>query len=137
MKKIIVLSLIFIVPIFINIPKVDAITPSMEPEYNGIDVSNWQGYIDYGKVKQAGIEVVYIKSSEGRTFRDPYFQYNYENAKANGLKVGFYHFLTATSEQGAREQARFFASVISGKSPDCKLAMDFEEFGSRNNNRSN
>lgn len=108
-----------------------AIVPSGELKYDGIDVSNWQGNIDFRKVKEQGIDIVYIKASEGTTFRDPYFDRNYEKAKENGLKVGFYHFLTATTNEGARNQAQFFASVISGKSPDCKLAMDFEQF---NNN---
>ena len=67
--------------------------------YNGIDVSGWQGYIDFSKVKNAGIEVVYIKASEGTRTKDPYFELNYENAKANGLNVGFYHYLTATNER--------------------------------------
>ena len=70
-----------------------------------------------------------MKSSEGRSFIDPYFNQNYTNAKANGLKVGFYHYLIARSNEEAIEEARFFVSVISGKEPDCRLAMDFESFG--------
>ena len=97
--------------------------------YSGIDVSNWQGYIDYASVKQSGIDIVYIKSSQGENIIDPYFRINYNNAKANGIKVGFYHYLTATSLEKAISQAEFFSSVISNTSPDCKLAMDFEEFG--------
>ena len=49
--------------------------------------------------------------------------------KEHGLKVGFYHYLTATTTAQAVEQAQFFASVISGKMPDCKLVMDYETFG--------
>ena len=127
-KKIISIVLIFTVIIFMNIHISYCIVPSSETEYDGIDVSNWQGYIDYKKVKESGIDIVYIKASEGTAFRDPYFEYNYENAKANGLKVGFYHFLTATNIEQAKKQAQFFSSVISGKIPDCKLAMDFEQF---------
>ena len=44
-------------------------------EYRGIDVSSWQGYIDYKKVKEDGIEIVYIKASEGENFKDPYFKH--------------------------------------------------------------
>ena len=97
--------------------------------YNGIDVSNWQGTIDYAEVKEDGIEIVYIKASQGSNIKDAYFDINYENAKANGLKVGFYHYLTATTEEEAKTQANFFASVISGKTADCKLVMDYETFG--------
>lgn len=97
--------------------------------YAGIDVSNWQGYIDYAQVKNSGIDIVYIKASQGSSIVDSHFRTNYENSKANGLKVGLYHFLTARSVAEAEQQAEYFASVISGTSPDCKLAMDFEVFG--------
>jgi len=127
-KKVLCIILSFTIITLFSISNIYALTPSSELIYEGIDVSNWQGYIDYNKVKQSGIEVVYIKSSEGTRFKDPYFEYNYQNAKANGLKVGFYHFLTATNTEQARRQAQFFASVIAGKAPDCKLAMDFEQF---------
>lgn len=105
--------------------------------YQGIDVSDWQGYINYSKVKNSGIDVVYIKASQGNSIVDSYFRTNYDNAKANGLKVGLYHFLTARSIEEAEAQAQYFASVISGTSPDCKLAMDFEVFGDLNNQQIN
>lgn len=107
-----------------------ALTPSSSVTYDGIDVSNWQGYINYNAVKEDGIDIVYIKSSQGTDYKDPYFEINYENAKANGLLVGVYHFVEARSITEAEREAEFFASVISGKKIDCKLAMDFEEFGS-------
>lgn len=103
-------------------------TPKDELVYEGIDVSNWQRNIDFAQVKASGIEIVYIKASEGTTFKDPYLEANYENAKSNGLKIGFYHYLTATSVAAAQRQASFFASVIEGKEVDCKLVMDYEEF---------
>ncbi len=106
-----------------------ATTASSDEIYNGIDVSDWQGYIDYEQVRNAGIEVVYIKASQGDNIVDSYFRINYRNAKENGIKVGFYHFLTARNEEEARRQAEFFSSVISNTSPDCRLAMDFEVFG--------
>lgn len=112
----------FSIPVF-------AFGPSSSTIYQGIDVSSWQGTINFAQVKNAGIDIVYIKSSEGRSYIDPYFERNYQNAKANDLEVGFYHYVTARTTDQAREQANFFARVISGKEPDCKLAMDFESFG--------
>lgn len=94
-KRILVTFMILTFLFFVNITY--ALTPSADPKYQGIDVSDWQGYIDYEQVRASGIEVVYIKSSQGSNIKDPYFDINYENAKANGLKVGFYHFLTATN----------------------------------------
>lgn len=96
-KIILILGIIITFVFWININSTYAITSLSNLEYQGIDVSNWQGYIDYRKVKESGIEVVYIKSSQGSNIKDPYFDINYENAKVNGLKVGFYHFLTATN----------------------------------------
>ena len=126
-KKILILTMILTLVFFVNVAY--AITPASEPQYQGIDVSDWQGYIDYSQVRSDGVEIVYIKSSQGSNIKDPYFDINYENAKANGLKVGFYHFLTATTTEEAEQEAQFFASVISGKSPDCKLVLDYESFG--------
>lgn len=127
-KQVLKISGIFLVFIFTFLNSIYALSPQSDLSYEGIDVSDWQGYIDYSQVKNSGIEVVYIKSSQGNNIKDPYFEINYENAKANNLKVGFYHFLTATSVEEAEQQAAFFASVISGKQADCKLAMDYEQF---------
>lgn len=54
------------------------------------------------------------------------FGENYAGFKAQGFKIGFYHFMTARSQAEAREQARFFAETIEGTQPDCRLAVDFE-----------
>lgn len=132
-KLCICMALILVLPFYILIAPVYAFGPSESQLYAGIDVSGWQETIDYTQVKQAGIEVVYMKSSEGTTFIDPYFNQNYTNAKANGLKVGFYHYVRARSVEQAVREANFFASVIAGKSPDCRLAMDFEDFGNLSN----
>lgn len=128
--KIVVCFIIMLsAPMYILIAPVYAFTPSNPTLYEGIDVSGWQGNIDFTEVKNDGIEIVYMKASEGSNFVDPYFNQNYTNAKVNGLKVGFYHYLTARSVEEAVEEARFFVATISGKIPDCKLAMDFESFG--------
>ena len=114
-----------------------AFGPSSNTLYDGIDVSSWQRNINFADVKNAGIEIVYMKSSEGSSYIDPYFETNYRNAKANDLKVGFYHYVTARTTEQARTQATFFAKVISGKEPDCRLAMDFENFGNLSINQVN
>ena len=105
--------------------------------YDGIDVSGWQGEIDFAKVKNAGISFVYIKSSEGKNTVDKYFRRNYENAKANGLKIGFYHYVRARNVEDALLEAKHFANTIAGTVPDCKLAMDFENFGNLSKNEIN
>ena len=109
-----------------------AFGPESNITYQGIDVSGWQENIDYAAVKEAGIEIVYMKASQGTNFIDPYFERNYTEAKANNLKVGFYHYVTARTTEEAVIEANFFASVIGGKTPDVRLAMDFESFGNLN-----
>lgn len=134
MKKRFIILLVFIITMlfqfYILVLPSFAFSPSGDTIYEGIDVSSWQGEIDFSQVKASGIEVVYIKSSEGFRSVDSYFEQNYANAKNAGLKVGLYHYVTARSVEDAVRQANFFVSTISGKNPDCKLAMDFESFGS-------
>lgn len=141
MNKIIkICCTILIMPIFLIYllaPSSMALSPSSEPTYAGIDVSGYQGDINYSEVAQAGIEVVYMKSSEGSNYVDSHFERNYTEAKRNGLRVGVYHFLTARSVEQANQQAQFFVSLISGKSIDCRLAMDFESFGNLNRQQIN
>ncbi len=95
--------------------------------YNGIDVSVWQGNINFEDVKADGIEMVYIKASEGIDFIDSNFEINYEKAKAVGLKIGFYHYVTARSATQAVQEAYHFVEVTEGKTCEGKLAMDFED----------
>lgn len=126
-KTFISILILFITLLSIVIP-VFAFPPSNDEIYEGIDVSEWQGKIDFKEVKEAGIDIVYIRASEGTDYIDPYFKENYENAKANGLKTGFYHYVTARTVEEAREEAEFFVFNIKGTQPECKLAMDFESF---------
>ena len=93
----------------------------------GIDVSNWKGNINFKSVKNDGVEVVYIKATEGNYFKDKYAKQNYERAKEQGLRVGFYHFFRAN--KGAKDQANFFVNYlneIGAVNYDCKLALDIE-----------
>lgn len=106
-----------------------AIPPSGGRQYRGIDISEFQGEIDFEEVRRSEIEAVYIRVGAGE-YTDEYFAENYERAKAAGLKIGFYHYVTARSVDEGRRQARFFASLAAGREPDMRLAMDFEYFGS-------
>lgn len=128
MKRKKFIYIFILICVFIMQPVCFAFGPSNLPLHNGIDVSIWQGEINYERVRNDGIEVVYIRSSEGASYVDPYYLRNYNNAKSNGLKIGFYHYLTATTVEEAIEQADFFVSLVGGLEADCKLAMDFEQF---------
>ena len=95
--------------------------------YSGIDISNWQGSIDFSEVRNAGVQLVYIQATEGNFYTDPYLQEFYEGAKDNGLLVGFYHFYSPAVS--AQEQADYFTNAISGLTSDCVLILDLEEAG--------
>ena len=67
-------------------------------KYDGIDISSHQGYIDWAKVsRDKDIRFVYIKATEGSTYRSPHYAYNVTQARRHGLLVGSYHYLTSTS----------------------------------------
>lgn len=97
--------------------------------HKGIDVSRYQGDIDFARVRKDGISAVYIRSSLGSTYIDPKFEQNARNAQANGLLIGFYHYVTARSTSQAEIQARFFARTVRNITFNMRLAMDFESFG--------
>jgi lysozyme len=78
----------------------------------GVDVSHYQGDIDWGQVKDSGISFAFLKATEGTTFIDDTFVQNLQNARAVGIKVGAYHFMRATSATEARKEADYFISLI-------------------------
>lgn len=126
LKKLCIITVICIIAVS---TKVLAIGPASNTIYQGIDVSEWQGEINFQQVANSGIQIVYIKSSEGTSYIDPYFETNYQKARENNLKVGVYHYVIARNIEEAEQEATFFSSVISGKEIDCRLAIDFESFG--------
>jgi GH25 family lysozyme M1 (1,4-beta-N-acetylmuramidase) len=75
----------------------------------GIDVSHWQGSINWSSVRNAGIEFAWMKATEGTTYTDPSFDANYPAAHAAGVIRGAYHFALPDVSSGAT-QANFFAS---------------------------
>lgn len=96
----------------------------------GIDVSFWQGDIDFKAVKNAGCEFVMIRigSYFDSVSLDKCFKANLDNALAAGLDVGVYFYTTDTTPQGAREHARWIAKQLDGKKLAMPVAFDWEEF---------
>ena len=105
-----------------------ALGPDSDRVYQGLDVSAYQGEIDFEELRSAGKSLIYIRAGQGADYQDPYFQQNAAGAKEAGLHFGFYLYVTAKDESQAREQARFFAGLIEGSGYDCRPAMDFEDF---------
>ncbi len=96
---------------------------------DGIDVSHWEGKINFRRVKEAGIRLVYIKATQGTTVVDPDFERNYREADRERMRIGFYHYVTARDVEEAKAEAVFFSEKIKGKNQHARPAMDFEEFG--------
>ena len=95
----------------------------------GIDVSKYQGKIDWNKVKADGVEFVVIRAGYGREIsqKDPYFEQNYKGAKAAGLRVGTYWYSYAESAEDAKTEAKAFLEAVSGKAFDLPVYYDVEE----------
>ena len=96
--------------------------------YKGIDVSKYQGSIDFNKVKAQGYTFVIIKAGYGKysTQVDPYFEENYKRAKAAGLNVGAYWFGYATTVADAKKEANVCMQAIKGKKFEYPIYYDME-----------
>lgn len=97
----------------------------------GIDVSTWQGNIDWNKVKADGIEFAMLRSSFGKENPDKQtdnkFWQNYRNAKAAGVPIGAYHYSYATTVEDAKKEADFFLSIVKGCQFEYPIAFDIED----------
>lgn len=76
----------------------------------GVDVSNWQGEIDWPTLAAQGIGFAYIKATEGSTFTDAHFAENWQGALDAGVLTGAYHFLSESST-GEAQAAHIIATV--------------------------
>ena len=97
----------------------------------GIDVSEHNLAIDYKKVKESGIDFVYLRIgwrgySEGKLHEDVYFKTNYNNVTANNLLVGAYFFSQAVNEDEAIEEANYLLNILNGRKLDLPIIYDFE-----------
>ncbi|MBR1470387.1 MAG: Ig-like domain-containing protein [Lachnospiraceae bacterium] len=103
----------------------------------GIDVSQWNGSIDWNKVKAAGVDYVIIRCgyrgyTSGVLVEDPKFRSNVQGAAAAGLKVGIYFFTQAINEVEAVEEASMCLSLIRGYNITYPVFIDTEFTTSRN-----
>ena len=103
----------------------------------GIDVSKWQGDIDYEKVKAAGVEFVFIKLGgengiNGEYYLDPKFERNIEGFKSVDIPVGLYFYSYANSIQKAKEDALWVIDQIKNYDIDLPIAFDWENWSKFN-----
>lgn len=93
----------------------------------GIDVSSHNGIIDYPAVQKDGVEFVWIKASEGESFKDKNFYSNHANAGKAGLKRGAYHFFRF--DKDGVEQALNLLDVVGDRILELGIAIDIESSG--------
>ncbi|MHC1694397.1 MAG: GH25 family lysozyme [Eubacteriales bacterium] len=77
----------------------------------GIDVSSYQGVIDWGVISKQDISFAFIKATEGSTFVDNYFTDNFHNAIRTNLRIGAYHFFSFDSD-GVSQADNFISNVL-------------------------
>ena len=102
----------------------------------GIDVSKWNGTIDWNAVRDSGVSFVIVRcgyrgSSTGVLVTDPKFKSNVQGARAAGLKVGVYFFTQAINEVEAVEEASMTLSLIKGLGIGYPVFIDTEACGGR------
>ena len=120
-----------------GVSTVDTVTGwAGEPPYRYIDVSRYQGEIDWAQVAAAGYKGAMLKTvSTNRKlpkradglYIDPTFEANYRSAKAAGLDVGVYYYTYATSEAMANAELSLVRQAVYGKELTLPLAVDVEE----------
>ena len=118
-------------------PKAEAVVGwEGEPPYRYIDVSRYQGLIDWAQVAAAGYKGAMLKTvSTNRKlskradglYIDPTFETNYRNAKAAGLDVGVYYYTYATSEAMADAELALLRQAVYGKEFSLPVCVDVEE----------
>lgn len=100
--------------------------------YNGIDVSKYNGDINWDKAKKDGVDFVIVRvgyrgyGKSGTLCTDPNYKANIEGALAAGIKVGVYYFTEALTTDEAREEAEFCISKIKDYNITLPVAIDYE-----------
>ena len=96
-------------------------------EIKGIDVSTWQGDIDWAEVAGQGIQFAILRASFGEEGVDRKFEQNIQQAPASGIACGAYHYCYATSTQAAQKEAEHFLEVIKPYQFPYPVALDLED----------
>lgn len=97
----------------------------------GIDVSVWQGNIDWEKVKDSGVEFVMIRvggrgTENGEIYADKNAEKNYKGAKKAGLKIGAYFFSQSVTVEEAEQEAKYTLEAVEDWDLDMPIVYDWE-----------
>lgn len=130
------LALLLSIPIFIalvwnGIILLNNPSPSRYP-VRGVDVSRYQGQINWELLASNDISFAFIKATEGSSHVDSCFSYNYEEARKTGLRVGAYHFFSYDSE--GQTQADHYIAVVEKTDGMLPPVIDLEFYGDKEQN---
>lgn len=95
----------------------------------GIDVSHYQGEVDWKKIKDYDVDFVYIKATEGSSYVDERFEENKKKLEENGFTYGVYHFFSFDSK--AKDQAKHFIETIGDMKGKLTPVIDVEYYGDK------
>ena len=98
-----------------------------EAMVQGIDVSHFQGTIDWNEVAKAGRDFAFIKATDGCVGVDPMFKANWQAARAAGLRRGAYHFFRP--QQDSERQAFRVIEMLGNDMGELPVVLDFERLG--------
>lgn len=110
--------------LYVTESKVDSDVPY---PVTGIDVSSYQGQVDWKGLEKEGIRFAFIKATEGTTIVDSCFEYNWKEAHKTNLKIGAYHFLSYSS--AGETQAQNFINTVDKKWGMMPPVVDVEFYG--------
>jgi len=93
----------------------------------GVDVSSYQGEVDWDTLSEQNISFAYIKATEGSSYKDDRFDYNWKNASECSLRIGAYHFFSFDSSGEA--QAKHFINTVTAVDDMLPPVIDVEYYG--------
>lgn len=99
-------------------------------EVRGVDVSEYQGEVDWDKIKEQGISFAFIKATEGSESQDEFFDVNFEKLKNTDMLLGVYHFFSFESD--GNSQAQNYINVVGNVEDDDSIMLpiiDVEFYG--------
>lgn len=108
-------------------------TPSKKKyPVKGVDVSSFQGNIDWKEIESQGISFAFIKATEGSGYTDEYFAENYKNSKETNIRIGGYHFFSFDSS--GKTQAENFIKSVEKRENMLPPVIDVEYYNGNGNN---
>lgn len=126
---ILIVFVIHIISLFITATGMPRVTgDNISYSIRGVDVSSYQGDIDWKTLASQDLSFAYIKATEGTSHVDKKFAQNWKNARATDLRVGAYHFMSF--ETSGEKQAQNFIDTVEKKRDALPPVIDVEYYGS-------